>query len=80
MELLKQKQSEDPPRIGEGEDLPRDLSSLADAMIQRVAEKRPTAQEIVEFLGLDLDSRTSSSASHASSLGSSRCSTCCVLV
>lgn len=62
MEVLKQKQDEDPPSISNKEDLSSDLATLADALIKRDPKQRLTTNQIAQQLQLDLESTKQQSA------------------
>ena len=62
MEVLRQKQDEDPPSISAQGGIPADLSSLADALIKRDPKQRLTTNQIAQQLQLDLESTKQQSA------------------
>ena len=62
MEVLRQKQDEDPPSISANDGIPTDLSTLADALIKRDPKQRLTTNQIAQQLQLDLESTKQQSA------------------
>ena len=62
MEVLRQKQDEDPPSISANDAIPADLSTLADALIKRDPKQRLTTNQIAQQLQLDLESTKQQSA------------------
>ena len=62
MEVLKQKQNEDPPLISAQDGIPTDLSTMADALIKRDPKQRLTTNQIAQQLQLDLESTKQQSA------------------
>ena len=62
MEVLRQKQDEDPPSISASDGIPADLSTLADALIKRDPKQRLTTNQIAQQLQLDLESTKQQSA------------------
>ena len=62
MEVLRQKQEEDPPAINEQDGIPNDLATLADALIKRDPKQRLTTNQIAQQLQLDLESTKQQSA------------------
>ena len=57
MEVLRQKQQNDPPSLSEVTECPSDLAGLVEGLIQREPDKRLTADEICVCLNLDDDTR-----------------------
>lgn len=65
-EVLRVKQSRDPLPVEElAEDLPADLSSLCNALLNRVPERRPDGEEILRRLGHSSANAVESSSSFA---------------
>ena len=62
MEVLKQKQDEDPRSISAQDGIPDDLSTMADALIKRDPKQRLTTNQIAQQLQLDLESTKQQSA------------------
>ena len=56
MEVLQQKQNEDPPTLSTRDDIPSDLATLADALLRRESSQRATTSHIAHELELDLES------------------------
>ena len=56
MEVLRQKQEEDPPSIADQQGIPGDLAQFADALIKRDPTERPSTNQIAEELQLDQES------------------------
>jgi serine/threonine protein kinase/tetratricopeptide (TPR) repeat protein len=70
MELLRQKQTTDPPSLADRTDLPVDLAALADALLKREPKERWTIATILEHLGLNSDTRMGGSSATAGSTDS----------
>ena len=56
MEVLQQKQNEDPPTLSGRDDIPTDLATLADTLLRREPSHRATTSHIAQELKLDLES------------------------
>jgi serine/threonine protein kinase len=67
VELLRQKQQEDPPLLGGRHDLPPDLTQLADGLILREPAHRMSFEAIAELLDLESESRTLEASATAGS-------------
>ncbi len=61
-EVLIRKQNEDAPSLSGRDDRPEDLARLADSLLQRDPERRPTAEDIASVLSVDFDSETKGSS------------------
>nr|MCU0707693.1 protein kinase [Pirellula sp.] len=70
MDLLRQKQTTDPPSLSGRTDLPVDLAVLADGLLKREPRERWTIATILEHLGLDSDTRLGGSSATAGSTDS----------
>lgn len=66
--LMRSKQEQDPPTLSDRNDVPGDLATLADSLLQRDPELRLTSADLGEVLGLADDTRVPGSTrdSHGS--------------
>ncbi|MCA9144648.1 MAG: protein kinase [Planctomycetales bacterium] len=55
MQIILQKQAEDAPPLAGRDDVPEDLATLADQLLQREPSERPDTNTICESLGVDED-------------------------
>ena len=62
MEVLQQKQNEDPPTLRARDDIPTDLATLADTLLRREPSQRASTSHIAQELKLDLESTKHPSA------------------
>ena len=69
MEVLQQKQNEDPPTLSGRDDIPTDLATLADTLLRREPSQRATTSHIAQELKLDLESTKHPSAGSTDSEG-----------
>ena len=69
MEVLQQKQNEDPPTLSGRDDIPNDLATLADTLLRREPSQRATTSHIAQELKLDLESTKHPSAGSTDSEG-----------
>jgi serine/threonine protein kinase/tetratricopeptide (TPR) repeat protein len=70
MELLRQKQNDDPPLLFGREGVSEDLAQLTDSLLNREPQERIVATEIIKLLQLDLETRTFGSKTALGSAGS----------